>query len=413
MTADRDGQPGGRGRLRLGAAVLVASIYTLCLVALVAATLAFDIPLAEGEGFLVFPSLWGLFVEFGYYGAPLVTAAGFGWFCRPFPRNFLAVLTVIVLSQGIYSVGAMALRDARAADLAEDARASAAAIQGLRAYEHRLDDANGDGLIERIVLSGEIEVAGLPPGDYAVAAQLSQAASDAPLHFSQTRLALPVGASAPVAFTIALSARRFQEVAGDGPLEVSLEVTKDRRLSRRDRTILTLCAWAPYFCATTRLGLDRAIYDRVLSLKRFEAVGRVALAATEIQREQVIFKGFAGDFGRDLDGNGRFDELVVALELDSIYQGPIFFQAQIQAPFQAILHHETRIAAGQDRLEFVIDGAALSQASLDGPYDLGVFVLMNNDPYCPGGVCPPANLPKFSVYLDSYTTGSYRAGQFE
>jgi hypothetical protein len=41
------------------------------------------------------------------------------------------------------------------------------------------------------------------------------------------------------------------------------------------------------------------------------------------------------------------------------------------------------------------------------------MILMNNSPYCPGGVCPPPNLPKFSVYLDGYTTGPYRAAQFE
>ncbi len=38
---------------------------------------------------------------------------------------------------------------------------------------------------------------------------------------------------------------------------------------------------------------------------------------------------------------------------------------------------------------------------------------MNNSPYCPGGLCPAPDLPKFSLYLDSYTTGPYRAEQFE
>jgi hypothetical protein len=38
---------------------------------------------------------------------------------------------------------------------------------------------------------------------------------------------------------------------------------------------------------------------------------------------------------------------------------------------------------------------------------------MNNSPLCPGGVCPPPNRPKFSVYLDDYTTAPYRRDQFE
>ncbi len=39
--------------------------------------------------------------------------------------------------------------------------------------------------------------------------------------------------------------------------------------------------------------------------------------------------------------------------------------------------------------------------------------LLNNSPYCPGGVCAAPNLPKFSVTLGRYTTGPYRAAQFE
>ena len=139
----------------------------------------------------------------------------------------------------------------------------------------------------------------------------------------------------------------------------------------------------------------------------------MGLAPGEIQREHVIFRGFAGDFGRDLDGNGLFEELVVALVVDSIHDGPVFFQAEIRAPFRALLHHETRSTKGARKLEFVIDGTALRRAGRDGPYELGGMVLTNNSPYCPGGVCPAPNLPKFSVYLDDYTTGHYRADQFE
>ena len=36
------------------------------------------------------------------------------------------------------------------------------------------------------------------------------------------------------------------------------------------------------------------------------------------------------------------------------------------------------------------------------------MILMNNNPYCPGGAYPPRNLPKFSVYPDSSTNDPAR-----
>ena len=164
---------------------------------------------------------------------------------------------------------------------------------------------------------------------------------------------------------------------------------------------------------SSRGGSDPAIHEEILTLRRFENLGEVALAPAKIQRKHVIFKGFAGDFGRDLDGNGLFDELVVVLEVDTIHDGPIFFQAEVRAPFRALLHHETRSTKGAARLEFVIDGTAIKRTGRDGPYQLGGMYLLNNSPYCPGGVCAAPNLPKFSVALGRYTTKPYRAEQFE
>ncbi len=65
------------------------------------------------------------------------------------------------------------------------------------------------------------------------------------------------------------------------------------------------------------------------------------------------------------------------------------------------------------RLDVVLDGGRLRALGRDGPYTLSAFALLNNDPYCPGGVCVIENRPVFTVYLDAYTTEAYRAEQFE
>jgi hypothetical protein len=402
--------------LRFGALLLVLGLYLVALVALAAVTLSLDIPLTAGEGFFVFPTPWSLFLEFAYYLAPALIALGFGWRVRPLARHALALYLAILLVQGGYSAIVIALRAELVADWDADARASAAAIHDLAEAGHQFHDDDGDGLIDRVALDGRVRTGGLPPGDYQVTAILTEAPPG-----QQRRIAGPMkfargrSASGPLdlAFTFDLDAARLGGLAVAGPMTLGVEIAKSRSPGAHARTILTLCAWAPFACPTPRGSGDPDIHDEVLSLRRFGDLGEVALAPAEIQRKQVIFKGFAGDFGRDLDGNGLFDELVVVIEVDSIHDGPIFFQAEIRAPFRALLHHQTRSTKGAARLEMVIDGTAIQRAGRDGPFELGGMILMNNSPYCPGGVCPAPNLPKFSLYLDSYTTGPYRAEQFE
>ena len=69
----------------------------------------------------------------------------------------------------------------------------------------------------------------------------------------------------------------LEELAAAGPMALHVEVTKSRRPDDRDRAIMTLCAWAPFACPTARNGLDGAIRDEVLTLRRFENLGEVAL----------------------------------------------------------------------------------------------------------------------------------------
>ena len=404
------------GRPRFGALLLVLGLYLVALVALVAVTLAFDIPLSEGEGFLVFPSPWSLLIGFAYYLAPPLIALGFGWRMRPFARHALALWLAIMLVQGGYSLAVTLMHARLVAAWDADRQASTAAIHGLAEAGHQLHDDDGDGLIDRIALDGRVRTRGLPPGDYEVAAILTEAPPGqrrriaGPMRFPRSSSA---SGALDLAFALDLGAPGLEELAAAGPMALHVEVTKSRHPDDHARAILMLCAWAPFACPTPRNGRDAAIRDEILTLRRFENLGEVALEPGAIQRKHVIFKGFVGDFGRDLDGNGLFDELVVTLDVDTIHDGPIFFQAEMRAPFRALLHHATRSTQGAEFLEFVIDGTALRRAGEDGPYELGAMILMNNGPYCPGGVCPPPNLPKFSVYLDSYTTGPYRAEQFE
>ncbi len=98
--------------LRFGPLLLVLALYLAALVALVGVTLAFEIPLSAGEGFLVFPSPWSLFLAFATYLAPALIALGFGWRLRPFARHAVALWLAIMLVLGGYSL-AVTLMHAR------------------------------------------------------------------------------------------------------------------------------------------------------------------------------------------------------------------------------------------------------------------------------------------------------------
>ena len=117
------------GRLRFGTLLLVLGLYLVALVALVAVTLAFDIPLSEGEGFLVFPSPWRFLIGFAYYLAPPLIALGFGWRMRPFARHALALWLAIMLVQGGYSLAVTLMHTRLAPASAADRQVAARAQQ--------------------------------------------------------------------------------------------------------------------------------------------------------------------------------------------------------------------------------------------------------------------------------------------
>ena len=116
--------------LRFRPLLLVLGLYFIALVALVAVTLGFEIPLSQGEGFLVFPSPWSLFLAFATYLAPPLIALGFGWRLRPFARHALALYLAILLVQGGASATVTALRAGLVAEWNADARVSMAEQKG-------------------------------------------------------------------------------------------------------------------------------------------------------------------------------------------------------------------------------------------------------------------------------------------
>ena len=391
---------------------LASALYFAALIALIAATVAFDIDLARGEGWFRLPSGWSLLLAAMYYAAPVAVAAVVGYLRRPLRHNFVATVAVIFAVHAAYGVAVAGMRLATVKVWQADIGQSLAALPAVAEFGHRFVDDDDDGLVNRVILAGRLDADQLPFGVYTLYARASQGGAPG-VGFGYAEVVVAIDAEQVHEFAYEVDARYLRELADAGPFDIHLGLSRHFTVSPTGKRIVALCRWAAFFCPTSRLGYDPVLYDDIVEIARFDAVDTIALAPETIQRKQLVFLRFLGDRGRDIDGDGLFDALVISLELDSIYSGPIYFQAQLVGVAIGVLEQTTSIGKGIVRLDFVIDGKRLRELAADGPYTLMPFVLFNNTSYCPGGTCVNENQPMFTLYLGPYTTGPYRAAQFE
>jgi|GEM_PF-2292821 len=400
----------------VGGAVL---LYLAALATAVAATVALDLPLTSSGGFLVFPSAWGLFLIALMYAVPLVLALVVGTLRRPFWANCLAVVGVVLGLQVLYGGATLGLREIRARAWAAEIAATERAHWGIEMIDVATGDDNGDGLVDRVTLTLRVDPGSLPAGNYSLRVGLrpegTQGVAAAPTAAGGRDFTLAGGAER---FEIALplSPKRVAAVAAGGAGgETALRFDLDRWMTvpKGTETLLQFCAWAALFCPTSLSGNDPVIQQRAIQLPVLAATLQIDLPPERLQRDQVVFRRYLGDHGRDADGDGRFDALVIAVELDSIWEGPLFTQAYLDAAQRFLPTFESRTARGIVTFEYVIDGETLARLGRDGPYRVTDFYLLNNTPLCPQVQCPNDNKPMFSLRLPDYTTGDYRAAEFE
>jgi hypothetical protein len=106
------------------------------------------------------------------------------------------------------------------------------------------------------------------------------------------------------------------------------------------------------------------------------------------QSSLVQFGQVVADYGVDLDGNGRFDQLVVEVEVNATQPGyysigglidsdKFTSYAKIEAIASAASY--TYLAAGTQTVSLVFDGRSISLARVDGPYEVRGLWISNLD----------------------------------
>jgi len=389
--------------------------YIAALAAAIVATIVFDLPFTSGE-FFVFPSAWGLFLVALMYVAPLVLALVVGTLRRPFWPNVLAVAGVVLALQVFYGGGTLALRGLQVQAWNAEVAATERAEWRIEKIDVATEDDNGDNLVDRVTMTLRVDPGSLPAGNYSLRVGLrpdgTQGVPDAPTAGAGREFTIADGATS-FDVVLALSPERVAAVAAEGETALRFDLDRWMNVPPATEALLRFCAWAALFCPTRLSGYDPVIQQTAIQLPVLTAKLRIDLPPDRLQRDQVVFLRQLGDHGRDDDGDGRFDALVISVELDSIWEGPIYAQAYLDAAQRFLPTFESRLARGLVTFEYVIDGAALARLGRDGPYQVTDFYLLNNTPYCPNVQCPNDNQPMFSLRLPDYTTGAYRAADFE
>lgn len=382
------------------------------LVGLVAVSLWFDIPFYKGSGNQ--PDRWLYLVWFFYYVVPWVTAFFLGFVLRPFWPRFRNLLVAILVIQGIYSVSVYALRCVyreKRKEVFHEARMSQFKTLGFRP---RFYDRNHDGIIDDVELLIRCQMSGYPLGTYLLQASVTQQGRIFP-DSGIGSFPVTLGDDKPKMFTakFRFDPRVFEPYFESGTFTADLSIQAMAKVDADGARLMAFGRWSPFLRSTSWRGdRDAEISEQIIDLEDVPDVGSFWILPLDFARPQVVFKRFINDFGRDLDGDGLFDQLVIAVELSSKYEGLIFVRAQLQdAPYP--IYHESSLKIGDNTLEFVLESQALRQTGMDGPYAISDIQIFNKNPGCHTDECLKKIKPFFTLYLDDYLTQRYSLTQFD
>jgi uncharacterized repeat protein (TIGR02543 family) len=125
------------------------------------------------------------------------------------------------------------------------------------------------------------------------------------------------------------------------------------------------------------------------------------------------------DYGVDLDGNGRFDQLVIEVEVSTAqpgyysiggFIGSPEFASLMEIPVFASAVTNTYLEAGSQTVQLTVDGTFIALAQVDGPYEvIGLWVSdlgLDSDPVALATQTLDRKVP-------TYVTAAYKVSDFE
>lgn len=118
-------------------------------------------------------------------------------------------------------------------------------------------------------------------------------------------------------------------------------------------------------------------------LSQFASVGKTQnYEATQMQRDPTQVKGWNSDEGIDWNGNGKYDQLNVALEVEVMYGGSYGVSADLVAPDDTVIatfgQPSTDLNSGSTIVTLAFPGDQVGATAKDGPYRLKNITIYPN-----------------------------------
>jgi hypothetical protein len=145
-----------------------------------------------------------------------------------------------------------------------------------------------------------------------------------------------------------------------------------------------------------------------------EASARPALGtqpALQTQSDLIQLGAMVDDYGLDLDGNGRFDELIVEFEVNVAQAGDYTFGGALELGEDMIDANYARLHLGEgvQTVQLSFDGQAIGRKGVDGPYQVVALWVTDLERFDRDELWD--NLLDYQQ--PDYATAPYAADQFE
>lgn len=387
--------------------------YVVTWLGLVLLTLKFNLPLRKGDYF-AFPTNWQLFLLVFYYVLPFVLSLFFGLLFRPFWPNFRNLWISLLVLQGIYSLGCFAWREYCLGKWEAAVHQTKIASARVVSTETGVKESS-DGQIAQGKVLVTVDMAEFPEGIYELAcflrnpkaatAQEYQRIGRA--HWVLTKDALP---NKTVQFTF--NPKNFKSLFERGPVTVNALLNRLLIVDAFSQSALDWSRWSPFLRSVSWTGEDSEIYDQALEIEIFRDMATLTIPAGKITYQPVNFNYFINEQGRDLDGDGFYDQLAVRLKVTSDINSTVAISARLRQS-NAGVEQRLYLVQGANNLEFIIGAAQIQATRLNGPYDLVDFSLTWDASSCPAQLCPPAQAGANKIYFEDYRTRDYSLEQFD
>jgi len=365
------------------------------------------------QDFLYSPN-WRYLIYGVYYGLPFILGIGLGLTFKPLWRHFRNIVVIIFTIHLLYIFALYMLRYNIAVKWSREIRQTQLGHLGVKNFTHNVVDENKDGFVDKISFQMQFDTSGLAPGDYKAWVTLAQEGGSLPngkvdvyhLHVVQKGSSL-------MNPHFEVKAQPLNQYFEEGPIAVDIKITKDIALTERMKRVLFFSRWAAFLKATSWEGHDPEIYDQTIEVQTLRSVGSFYLIPIHLPRKAVMIQRVLPEYSVDGNANGLMEGVVIPMEVQSQYDGPIYIHGTIHGPTEQSLQQQLMATKGFNRFEFVIKSEVLKQTGVDGPYQITDFYLTNQEVWCEGDNCPSRIKPGLKIKFKDYTTQPYQLNQME